>query len=536
MGLQSYISKVVGLQVEKVAEALFTQRGNPLYNGNRPVILSEPYNGEKNPGELGAIKNYVPDFESLSGRSWQAYTESEIAQLIINNYMLWTIGSGLKFKAEPEKDILKISDKARNQFIKLTECRFNLYMDSKRATNTRHKTFHQLAYEAKKHAIIGGDCLIILDYGRPTDLNKSVSARIVDGFYLRTPLADHDIETGNYITNGVEINEYGEPVAYHVQLDDGNNVRVPAYTKTKTLQAFLVFGLDYRVDTYRGMPLLSVVLETIKKLDRYKEATVGSAEERAKVAFSVEHSNFSTGENPIAGIKAQAGIGGLGLLDPGDTRLTNDMLAKTAANIKYTSGKQVYNMPIGATLKALDSKNDLYFTDFYSTNFEILCATIGIPPEVALNKYTSSFSSSRGAIKNWEHKVFFDRRKDSIEIYQPFYNYWLEMEIYNNRVNAPGYVISKKIDDFYIVESYQKARFIGSQMASIDPLKEVQAARAKLGDQTTPLTTYERATEALNEGDFETNINQASLERVLSTNLGFSNPTPEEKISENATI
>lgn len=532
MGIQSYFKKREEVRAEKVATALFKQMGYPYYNGNAPVMLSEPYNGEKNAGELGAIKNYIPDFQSLAGRSWQAYTESEIAQLIINNYMLWTIGSGLKFKAEPEKDILNISDSVRSDFIKLTESRFNLFLDSKRATNTRHKTFHQLAYEAKKQAIIGGDCLVILDYGRPEDKNKAVSARIVDGFYLRNPMVDVDPATGNYVTNGVEINKYGEPVAYHVQLDNMEVVRVEAYTKTKTLQAFLVFGLDYRVDTYRGMPLLSVVLETIKKLDRYKEATVGSAEERAKIPYSVEHSNFSTGEDPLQKLKVAAGRG----LNPGTEMLTNQMLRDTASNLAYTTGKTVLNMPIGATLRSLDTKNDLYFKDFYNTNFEILCATIGIPPEVALNKYTSSFSSSRGANKNWEHKILFDRKKDSLGIYQPFYNFWLEMEIYNNRVNAPGYVIARNTDDFMALEAYQRARFIGAKMPFIDPLKEVQAARAKLGDQTTPLATYEQVTEELNGGDWETNIAQAALERAISTELGFANPVPTETISETAQV
>jgi capsid protein len=526
MGVKNYIEK-------KIVTALFRQMGFPYYNNNAPIIISEPYNGEKNAGELGAIKNYIPDFQSLAGRSWQAYTESEIAQLIIHNFMLWTVGTGLKFKSEPENDILDKTGLKSSDFIKVTESRFNLHLNSKRATNTRNKTFHQLAYEAKKQAIVGGDCLIILDYGRQEERNKTVCARIIDGYYVKSPVTDRSPETGNFISNGVEINKYGEPVAYYVVLDDLMKYeRVSAYTSTGTLQAFLVFGLEYRVDTYRGLPLLSAVLETIKKLDRYKEATVGSAEERSKIPYSVEHSNFSTGEDPLQKLKVAAGHG----LDPGTEKLTNALLKATASNLAYTSGKTVYNMPIGATLKSLDSKNDLYFKEFYTVNFEMLCATIGIPPEVALNKYTSSFSSSRGANKNWEHKILFERRKIELEIYQPFYNLWLEMEIYNNRVKAPGYVIAKNMDDYMIIEAYQKSRFIGAKMPFIDPLKEVQAARAKLGDQTTPLATYEQVTEELNGGDWETNICQAAIEKEKSINLGFSNPTPTESVTETAIV
>jgi len=517
MGI-NYITK-------KIATALFRQMGYPFYNGNAPVIITEPYNGEKNAGELGAVKNYVPDFQTLSARSWQAYTESEIAQLIIHNFLLWTIGSGLKFKAEPARDILKQSNIKVDlaQFIKLTESRFNLYMDSKRSTTARMKTFHQLAYEAKKHALIGGDCLVVLDYGRVTDKNKSVNARLMDGFYVQSPVNNINPGNNNNIFNGVEINQYGEAVAYWVLLDNMECRRIAAYTATGTLQAFLMYGLEYRVDDYRGMPLLSAVLETAKKLDRYKEATVGSAEERAKITWFVEHAQYSTGED----IKQQARAFAGHSIDPGTERITNDLLKTTASNIRYTTGKQTLNMPIGATLKSLDSKNDLYFKDFYSTNFEILCACIGIPPEVALNKYTSSFSSSRGANKNWEHKILFEREKIDLELYQPFYNYWLEVEVYQNRISAPGYVIAKNTDGYMIIEAYQKCRFIGAKMPFIDPVKEVQAARLKLGDNTTPLATYEQVTEELNGGDWQTNIEQAKTEHDKALELGFSGSVPQ---------
>ena len=221
---------------------------------------------------------------------------------------------------------------------------------------------------------------------------------------MQSPVNNVNPATSNKVYNGVEINDYGEAMAYWIRLDNLQCVRVETYTKTGTLQAFMVYGLDYHVDTFRGMPLLLAVLETMKKLDRYKEATVGSAEERAKITWFVEHAQYSTGEDPVSKLKAAAGHG----VDPGTERIINELLKTIASGIRYTTGKQTLNMPIGATLKSLDVKNELYFKDFYNTNFEILCAAIGIPPEVALNKYNSSFSSSRGANKNREHKILTD--------------------------------------------------------------------------------------------------------------------------------
>jgi hypothetical protein len=75
--------------------------------GGYRTIGSISYNGEKNYGEIGPIKNYFPDYSALRARSWQLYLESELAQTILNNHIIWVIGSGLKLQAEPVKDILK---------------------------------------------------------------------------------------------------------------------------------------------------------------------------------------------------------------------------------------------------------------------------------------------------------------------------------------------------------------------------------------------------------------------------------------------
>ena len=75
------------------------------------------------------------------------------------------------------------------------------------------------------------------------------------------------------------------------------------------------------------------------------------------------------------------------------------------------------------------------------------------------------------------------------------------MEVSTGRINLPGYMVAKYADDYLLLEAYQKCRFIGAKMPFIDPLKEVQAARAKLGDQSTPLATYEQVTEDLNGGN-----------------------------------
>ena len=73
-------------------------------------------------------------------------------------------------------------------------------------------------------------------------------------------------------------------------------------------------------------------------------------------------------------------------------------------------------------------------------------------------------------------------------------------------------------------------------MPHIDPLKEVKAERAKLGNSFVPLTTAEAATEALSAGEFDSNVVQMIKEVESSKPLepvsaieDLPEPPPEEE-------
>jgi len=269
-------------------------------------------------------------------------------------------------------------------------------------------------------------------------------------------------------------------------------------------QAFLVYGLKYRIHNNRGIPLMSTSLETLKKLDRYKEAAVGAAEERAKIAYFIEHGNNSTGENPLGQqLKASLALDNKNL-DPEQDP------SQVANKIATSTQKQVFNMPQDSSIKSLASKSEQSFKDFYMVNINMICAALGIPPEVALSKYDSNFSASRAALKDWEHSLLVARENFSFQFYQKVYSFWFGNEVLQGRISAPGYFEALLEGNTEVVLAYENARFTGANVPHIDPLKEVQAERAKLGSEGAhlPLTTAEAATESLNGGDYQTNQRQ----------------------------
>ncbi len=239
--------------------------------GYSRILYSDSFNGEKNFGELGPAKSYLPNYALLRIRSWQAMLESEIAQIAITRFVTWVIGDGLKLQSEPEQRVLKTFgiEIDRTKFSEMIESYYSIYSDSREADHARMMTKNEIAREVLKNALVGGDVLVVLrlsDDGTPT-------IQAIDGAHVWYPYGGSEIyaqtlANGNRIEHGIELSPTNEHVAYYVRKPGVayEFERVEARGKeTGLLMAFMVYGMRYRLDNHRGIPLLAVVLETIRR-------------------------------------------------------------------------------------------------------------------------------------------------------------------------------------------------------------------------------------------------------------------------------
>ena len=500
--------------------------------GTTHFSIALAYDGEKNLGEMGAPRNYWMDFDRLRSRSWQSYIESDITHTVIKKFIMWVVGTGLRLQCEPEYEILKEEGIELNSesFNESVERRWKLYSNSKSVSITDRMSLNTIAKEVKKNAIIAGDVLVRVRFTK-----DGMKIQLIDGGNVVTPLGEG---LSAKIKYGVEVDENGKHIAYHVRKANTYSTleteRIPARTSSGQEVAFLVYGSQYRTDDVRGIPLIAVVLETLSKMDRYKEATVGSAEERAKIPYFIKHDLGSTGENPMIDsmTKALQGISNQTL--DGKLPISDDGV-ELANTISATTNKQTFNLSPGSDIVSLDSRNDLYFKEFYDVNFNIVCAALCIPPDVAKSLYDSNYSASRAALKDWEHTLKVERRDLTEQFYSKVYSAWLFNEIFTDKVTAPGYVSAYIQKNKLVIEAFQLARFVGDQVPHIDPLKEVQAVRAKLGDlgKNFPLTTVEDACETLDTGDSDSIIKQFSEE--IKQSIGLEIPVSTGGFSDSAT-
>jgi len=488
---------------------------------NRGYVNYQSYSfdGAKNLGEAGPIIDWHLDKDGLRLRSWQSYIESEVTQTIITKLLTWVITGGLKLNSEPAKGVLESEGIKFDplEFSKQAEQRFNLFKESENSDYAGMTNLDTIANEAVLNAFVGGDCLVILRY----DKTKGVNVQIVDGAHVRTPIAmSYSIqENGVCIRDGIEMDTKGKHIAYWIVNEKNEPERVEAFGKKSGLRMAFLFKMNgYRLDEHRGMPLISVVLEKLKKMERYESATLASAEERAKIAYFIHNTKQATGESVLAAQYAKASA----FDDKDDVPITDD--GKTLANtIAVSTNKQVFNMPLDSELKALESDVELNYKDFYTTNIIAVCAAIGMPYQVAFSLYEGNYSASRAALKDWENTIKILRKKIQVGFYQHIYNFWLEVEILNSKIDAPGYFMARMKDNTMVINAYRKARFVGVNVPHIDPLKEVAAMRLALGNNADgmPLMTLENATELLNQSESEENMLRFSEEIKKAAKLGI---------------
>ena len=508
----------IELKVSGTKETEIKEYNNYPYSyPSKYTGLPIPFDGEKTPYELGTPIDEFPDYYSLRVRSWSAFLRSDIVQNVIRKYILWVVGQGLKIQYDPVNLVLNEQGvNLSDEYTENIETKFRLFCNSKNSTYNKLTNLHVLASEALKNAIISGDVLIILRY------NKSLTVELIDGVFIQTPIgSNYETEAnkkGNIIFQGVEINKKGEHIAYYIADDNGGYNRILSRgSRTGRLQAWLMYGLKYKLNDTRGMSLLTAVIETANKMDRYKDATLNAAEENSNVIYSIKHGANSTGENPMVKEFVQS----MGK-NKGTAPETKTDCEQVASKIAQKTKGMAYNLPVDSEIDRTAYNVDPNYKSFYEVNIDLVYATLGIAPEVALDRFGGSYSSSRAALKGWEYKLMVDRKNImSEEFYKPIFNYWFDINVFNQKIDAPGYLEFYQNKDDLLIEAYLNSRFIGRGVPHIDPSKEVNAIRSKLGKifENVPLETLDQATEELNTGDFSTIIKKTNNEKNLASDF-----------------
>ena len=492
----------------------------------------------------GILKAYLPVRSSakadvdanlplLRNRSADQATNTPVGAAAIQTSAIHTIGAGLRLFPRIRYGELGISHDEARAWQKKARQEFDLWAASKHCDLYRRNSFYDLQDLAYVSYLIDGDSFAVFRRKPPTRyMPYTLRLQILEGNRISNPMDGSypgalgpfavemiSPETGNRIVSGVEIDEDGAVEAYwvcnKVQGDPVDIARVEKWVRVKAfgdlsgMPNIVQICHDIRSEQYRGVPYLAPVIETLKQVSRYTNAELTAA--IIKSFFALFFTNNPSGSN--------------GMPAPSTYDMEADEEYDPKAPVvdvsEYGLGPGTLNaLPAGVDVKAMDAGRSMStFDAFVSQLIKQIGAAIGVPYEVIMKNFTSSYSASRAAmLQAWEEfrlrRTWFAR-----DFCQPVYEAWLAEAVAIGRIDAPGF-----FDDPAIRAAWCHADWYGPTMSILDPVKDItgSALRVQYG-----LSTREREAAEMTGTDFEENLEQLAWEQKRLQELGLPQESAE---------
>lgn len=488
------------------------------------------------PRHWSAKEDIDRNLKTLRDRAADLAMNSAVGAAAIQTMATNVIGSGLKLFPRIRYEELGLTADEARTWSRKTKREFELWAGDLHCDFLRRNNFYELQNISFASSLFDGDNFCLLKR-RPSspDTPYSLRLHLIDAQRVSNPIGDDyggisQVEvqianTQNRIVNGIEVNRDGRLEAIYVCnkiWDEPQSLtpelkwqRVKVFGRTTGCRNVLHICRDTRPDQFRGVPLLAPVVEQIKQMSRYADAELTSAIVKTyySLFFTQAESNYDFNQ-----------IAGSGEVDPNEPCVDAGEYRLGSATIAA--------LPRGVDVKSIDSSNaQSTFESFTNAFLTQIGAALGIPYELLMKKFQSSYSASRAALLQAQDNFRVWKNAFVQDFCQPVYEQFLTEAVALGRIDAPGF-----FDDPLTKSLWTSAAWYNERSGVLDPVKENQAAVLRL---SAGLTTYSREIAESEGQDFDDVIQTLAQERdLLSTILPsqtpetFTDSTDEESSEE----
>ena len=427
------------------------------------------FDGGKFTGGFGPTQLQQTDYWTLRARSTQLFNENLYAKGLVRRLVTNEINTGLTPEAAPDEEILGVEEDSLNDWTERVESRFMLWGRSKEACDwRREETFGAIQRAARMEALISGDVLVVL---RQDPRTRRPAVQLVSGAAVQTPFTNAKLRKGHEVKHGVEYNAMGRVVAYHIRQADSTYQRLPARgAKSGRRLAWLVFGTEKRLDDVRGQPLLSIVLQSLKEIDRYRDSVQRKAVVNSILAMFVKKTADKVGSLPMQGGAVKQGTA--------TVSGTTSAPARKFNLTKYLPGTIVEELQEGEEPVFKGGEGtDTNFGTFEEAIIQAVAWANEVPPEILRLAFSNNYSASQAAIN--EFKIYLNKvwGQWGDDFCAPIYVEWLISEALDGKVDAPGLLEAyRDPSKFDTLAAWVMCDWYGSIKPSTDMFKQVKGS------------------------------------------------------------
>lgn len=438
------------------------------------------------------------NLDLLRARSRDLYMSGGLGCGAIKTIAQNAVGPGLTLNPQIDSEYLGMTGEEASAWERGVEREFYLWAESDSCDYNRTCNFQGLQKLMFLSLLMNGDSFALLPMRSRRDSPYSLCVQLIEGDRVCNP----DIyNLAVDIRQGVERDADGVDVAYHICLGHPGAfpqtaeevkrqrtwVRYPIFGERSGRRNVLHVMEPERIGARRGVPFLTPVIEDLKQLERYTDAELMAAVVGGMLTVFV---TTQMPEDPILGEAVN-------LPSEGSAAMDAQQLA-----LGYGS---VIGLQPGQDMKAFEPKRPtVAFDGFVSAISKQIGVSLGLPYEVLVKAFNSSYSASRGALlEAW--KTFKTWRSFFVSSFcQPVYESWLEEAVALGRVSAPGF-----FDDPMIRKAYCGSEWHGPAQGTLNPLQEANAWKVLVDES---FTTRAAIVAELNGGDFSRVVRQRIAE------------------------
>lgn len=458
------------------------------------------------------LRDWMPSLESadaellgenttIAARSYDLERNNGIAAGAIRTQIDNIVGTGLRLASKPDYRALGQTKEWAAEWARTTEAKWRTFADSTDFDAARQLNFGGMTVLQMRAAFLSGEGLGLAMWlpDRP-GAKWATSIQAIDPARLGSP-------TGSLISttlrDGIEVNEYGEPIAYHIRKSHPGDVfgfggevtyeRVEARTPFGRRRVIHLYE-KLRAGQTRGKAILASVMGAFKMLDHYQRSELQATVANALIAAFIE---TPMGGSDIAELF-------------GTPTKYIDERNKNGFDVKLEGASIIPLFP-GDKMSAFNpGRPNTAYSAFVEAVLRYISAGLNMPYELLMKDFSkTNYSSARAALlEAWR---YFMSKREWIATHwaDPIFELWMEEAVSKGEIEAP---------DFYENRAaYCRCQWIGPGRGLLDPLKEAQASdlRMKMGASTLEKECAEQGE------DWEEVLQQRARERALALSLGM---------------
>ena len=493
-------SKALGRMRERAQLVLATTYLSGGYDGARST---RPALRNWNPIAGSADRDQLGDLRTLRARSRDAVRNQPLAAGVISTKVLNVVGTGLKPKAQVDREYLGLSDDEAQAWERQAERIFSHH--SKRLDIEGELTFAEQQGLALRGALESGDILAIRRFREREGELLGTRIQLIEADRISNPQSVP--ETPKH-SAGVEIDSDGQVVAYHVSDNHPGDFlswvqkweRVQVRGAAGRRAKLLFFRL--RPGQRRGVPDLAPILEKLKQVSRLSEAELAASVINAFFTVFIKHEADDT-TNSLNGYVGETGVAE-----------NKDAGGTTAPERELNLGQgTIIDLLDGESIESANpNRPNAAFDPFWNAMVRECALAVDLPFEVLTKHFRSSYSAARAAfLAAW--KLFKSNRVWLAEFTTLAWEWTLEEAIARGHLDAPGF-----FDDPLARAAWLGVEWTGDAPGQIDELKETNAAETRLG---MGVSTLAEETARLTGGDWERKHVQREREVKMRRDAGL---------------